>query len=88
MGASTRRVGISFLLTTRALVRRSSSRNAVLEHGLLVLGVVVLGVLGDVAELARLLDALGDLAPLHGREVLDLFLQLVVSFGGENDFLH
>ena len=59
-----------------------------LEHGLLVLGVVVLGVLGDVAELACLLDALGHLAPLDGREVLDLFLQLVVPFGGENDFLH
>ena len=38
-----------------------------LEHRLLVLGVVVLGVLGDVAELARLLDPLGDLAPALGR---------------------
>ena len=35
-----------------------------LEQRLLVLGVVVLGVLGDVAELARLLDPLRDLAPL------------------------
>ena len=34
-----------------------------LEQRLLVLGVVVLGVLGDVAELARLLDPLRDLAP-------------------------
>ena len=39
-------------------------RDPLLEHGLLVLGVVVLGVLGDVAELARLLDALGDLTAL------------------------
>ena len=37
-----------------------------LEHRLLVLRVVVLGVLGDVAELARLADPLGDLPPLVG----------------------
>ena len=42
--------------------------DALLEHRLLVLGVVVLGVLGDVAELARLLDAIGDLAALVGLE--------------------
>ena len=36
-----------------------------LEQRLLVLGVVVLGVLRDVAELARLLDPLGDLAALR-----------------------
>ena len=46
--------------------------DARLEHRLLVLGVVVLGVLADVAELARLLDALGDLAALRRAEVLDL----------------
>ena len=45
-----------------------------LEHRLLVLGVVVLGVLGDVAELAGLLDALGDLAALLGGEQLELVL--------------
>ena len=38
--------------------------DAVLEHHLLVLRVVVLGVLGDLAELARSRDALGDLAAL------------------------
>ncbi len=43
--------------------------DAVLEQGLLVLGVVVLGVLADVAELARLTDALGHLFPLDGGEV-------------------
>ena len=48
-----------------------------LEQGLLVLGVVVLGVLGDVAELPRLLDPRGDLAALDGREVVDLRLELV-----------
>jgi hypothetical protein len=71
--------------TRQTLLQR---RDAVLEHRLLVLRIVVLGVLGDVAEFARLLDALGNLAPLHGREVLDLFLELVVPFGRENDFLH
>ena len=40
--------------------------DALLEQRLLVLGVVVLGILGDVAELARLLDPLGDLASLRG----------------------
>ena len=51
-----------------------------LEQGLLVLGVVVLGVLGDVAELARLLDPLGDLAALDRREMLDLRPQLLEPF--------
>ena len=36
-----------------------------LEQRLLVLGVVVLGVLGDVAELARLLDPRRDFAPFR-----------------------
>ena len=58
-----------------------------LEQGLLVLGVVVLGVLADVAELARLTDALGHLFALDGREVGDLVLQLLEAFFGEDDFL-
>jgi hypothetical protein len=41
-------------------------RDTALDHRLLVLRVVVLRVLGDVSELARLLDALGDLATLVG----------------------
>ncbi len=59
----------------------------VLEHRLLVLGVVVLGVLGDVPELARDADPVRDLAPLLGRERLDLLLQFLVALGRENDFL-
>src|SRR3954453_6191481 len=55
--------------------------------GLLVLRRVVLGVLGDVAELACLPDAIGDLPALLGREVLDLLLELLVPLGRENDFL-
>src|SRR5829696_10092163 len=62
-------------------------RDLVLEHRLLVLGVVVLGVLGDVAELARDTDPVRDLAPLLGREQLDLLLQLLIALGRENDFL-
>src|SRR5712692_4638715 len=60
----------------------------VLEHRLLVLGVVVLRVLGDVAELARLLDALGNLATLLGREVVDLLLELLVALCSEDYVLH
>src|SRR3712207_6318506 len=60
-----------------------------LELSLLVLGVVVLGVLGDVPELASLLDALGDLAALGRLEVLELLLELLEPVGGEDDvFLH
>ena len=60
--------------------------DAVLELGLLVLGVVVLRVLGDVAELARLLDPLRHLAALGRREVLDLLLELGVALFGEDHF--
>jgi hypothetical protein len=55
-------------------------RDARLEHRLLVLGVVVLGVLGDVAELARFLDALGDLAATVAAQMLDLGLELLEAF--------
>ncbi len=47
-------------------------RDAALDHRLLVLRVVVLGVLGDVSELARLLDAFGDLAALGRGQLLEL----------------
>ena len=46
--------------------------DAMLEHHLLVLRVVVFGVLGDLAELARSRDALGDLTPLLGGQHLQL----------------
>ena len=61
-------------MTLRAAQPLLELGDPLLEQRLLVLGVVVLGVLGDVAELARFLDALGDLAALGGREVLDLRL--------------
>ena len=59
----------------------------VLEHRLLVLGVVVLGVLGDVPELAGDPDPLRDLAALLRLEHLDLLLELLVALSRENDFL-
>ena len=62
-------------------------RDAALEHRLLVLGVVVLGVLGDVAELPRLLDAFGDLAALLGGQQLEFVLELLQAFRGEDDVL-
>ena len=54
-----------------------------LEQRLLVLGVVVLGVLHDVAELASVLDPLGDLATLHGRHVLELLAELLQTLLGD-----
>ena len=56
-------------------------RDAVLEHHLLVLRVVVLCVLGDLAELARRGDALRDLAPLVRPEPPIVALQLLVALG-------
>ena len=61
--------------------------DAVLEHRLLVLGVVVLRVLGDVAELACDADPFGDLAALLGLEILDLLTEFLVALRGEYDFL-
>src|SRR5579875_1435024 len=63
-------------------------RDPRLEVGLVVLRRVVLGVLGDVAELARGADPLGHLAAAHRRQVLDLLLELLVALRREDDFLH
>ena len=59
----------------------------VLEHRLLVLRVVVLGVLRDVAELARLADAVGDVATAFGRKGLELLLELLEPLGRQDDVL-
>ena len=63
-------------------------RDAVLEHHLLVLRVVVLRVLGDLAEFARGRDALRDLAPLVRAQHVELALQLLVALGSEDHVLH
>ncbi len=59
--------------------------DAGLDLGLLVLRVVVLRVLGDVAEVARLLDAIGDLTAAFRLEVLELCLELLQAFTGKDD---
>jgi hypothetical protein len=58
----------------------------VLEHRLLVLGVVVLGVLGDVTELAGDADPLGDVPASFAAQLVELSLERLVALGGENDF--
>ena len=75
-------VGVDDDGAAQPLLERVDAR---LEHGLLVLGVVVLGVLRDVAEVARGADALGDLVALDGREVLDLLLEALEALGREDD---
>ena len=62
-------VGVDHARTGESLLEL---RDLVLEHRLLVLRVVVLGVLGDVAELARGADPVGDLAPTVGAQCFEL----------------
>jgi hypothetical protein len=59
----------------------------VLQHRLLVLRVVVLRVLGDVAELARGADPLGDLAAAVAAQDIELLLEGVIPLGGEDNVL-
>ena len=61
--------------------------DAGLVVGLLLLGGVVLGVLGEVTEAAGLLDALDDLVVLLALAVRELLHQLLAAFGGELDLL-
>ena len=58
--------------------------DALLDKRLLVLGVVVLGVLGNVAELAGDADALAELIALLGLEVMQLLFELCLALGGKN----
>src|SRR5918997_3561853 len=53
-----------------------------LQKILLVLGVVVLGILGDVAELPGLPDAVRDLPPAYLRQILKFFLELLETLPG------
>jgi hypothetical protein len=47
----------------------------------------VIGVLRDVAELARGPDAVGDLAPPVGAKRLELLLEGLIALGGEDHVL-
>ena len=60
------------------------ARDPMLQQRLLVLGVVVLGVLGDVSELARLPDPISNLATPGCFEFFDLRLEPLVAFWGED----
>ncbi len=62
-------------------------RDLVLAHGLLVLRVVVLRVLGDVAELASRADPVGDLPAPVGPKRLQLLLEGLIALGGEDHVL-
>jgi hypothetical protein len=55
-----------------------------LQQRLFVLGVVVLGVLGDVAELARFLDPRRNFTTFRRREVLDFLFELLEPFWGDD----
>src|SRR5918993_5114569 len=57
-----------------------------LQQALLVLGVVVLGVLRDVPEIAGLTDAIGNLFATRACEEGEFFLELLQPLGG-NEFL-
>ena len=69
-------------MESESMIERIDAR---LEHRLLVLGVVELGVLGDVAKVARGADTLRYLVALDAREVLDLLLEALKAFGREDD---
>ena len=57
-------------------------RDLAFQLGLLVLGVVVLGVFGDVTEIAGLADSFGYFTAPDGREVLDFLFELLQTIGG------
>src|SRR5262249_19815890 len=59
-----------------------------LDVRLLLLGRVVLGVLAQVAVGAGDLDLPGDLQPLHGLELLQLFLEAPETGRGDRDTAH
>src|SRR5439155_10231422 len=61
--------------------------DAALEHALVVLGVVVLGVLGDVAEILRVFDALGYLRAPSRTQLGKLALELGEAVSREEDWL-
>jgi hypothetical protein len=54
-----------------------------LDERLLVLGVLVLGVLREVAMLLRIVDALGNLGSLDGGHLLQLLAELVEALLGQ-----
>src|SRR3954470_21259221 len=77
-------VGRVMLVDDRGVLDQRFERlDAALDEGLLVLGVLVLGVLREVAVLLRIVDPLGDLGPLHGRHLVELHAKLLEAVLGE-----
>src|SRR4030066_13677 len=62
-------------------------QDAAFDERLIVLGVLVLGVFGDVPEFLAGLDTLRDLLALHRLEVVELVLELAQALGSENRVL-
>ena len=56
-----------------------------LEECLLVLGIVVLRVLGEVAQCDGGLQALCNLDALDALEVVELFYEFIIAFFGQHD---
>src|SRR6185503_17654480 len=63
----------------RILDQRLERLDPPLDERLLVLGVLVLGVLRQVAVLLGVVDALGDLRPAHGNHLVELLAELLES---------
>ena len=74
-GADADHVAATPLDDLRPVEPGAQRADARLEQALLVLGGVVLEVLGEVAELARLLDRLDDLGAARALELLELGAQ-------------
>ena len=76
------------LLDDRRVAQLQLERgDAALQERLLLLGVLVLGVLGEVAVELRLVDARSDARPVDGDELVKLGLELLEALGGEVDRL-
>ena len=64
------------------LDQRRERLDAAFHERLLVLGVLVLGVLRDVAVLLGLVDARGNLGPLHVDQLVELLADLLEAILG------
>ena len=71
-------IGRVVLVDDRGVLdQRLEGLDPALDERLLVLGVLVLGVLREVAVLLGVVDPRGDLGPLHGEHHLELVAELV-----------
>ena len=68
----------------RHLQHAPKFQNLTFDQRLLLLGILVLRIFGDVAEFFGVADPLVDLAPVDGLEVVELLLQLLKALFGEH----